>query len=157
MYIHGYTWLYMDIHGNAWIYLTIHGYICWYIGWYNNNLPALWYPLITLLKVHTHEMFNVQVRFNDSRAKERLLACILWISYLANQKGFTRPDIRIWIYRKVREIRFKIENLFLDQTSYLHTWKDHRCYGYITNRAFFRREDYKKYSFKGNGLVFSWC
>ena len=35
---------------------------------------------------------------------------------------------------------------------YLHLWKDHRCYGYITNRPF-----HTKKPLKWNGLVFNWC
>ena len=37
-------------------------------------------------------------------------------------------------------------------TCYLHTWKYHRCYGYIINRTF-----HTKKLLKWNGLVFHWC
>ena len=37
-------------------------------------------------------------------------------------------------------------------TCYLHMWKDHRCDGYIINRAFHRKK-----LFRWNGLVFHWC
>ena len=43
---------------------------------------------------------------------------------------------------------FTCENNML----YLHMWKDHRCYGYIINRAFRR----KKMS-NWNGFVLHWC
>ena len=35
--------------------------------------------------------------------------------------------------------------------NYLHTWKDHRCYGYIITRTFHNKE-----LLKWNGLIFHW-
>ena len=36
------------------------------------------------------------------------------------EKGFPRSKIRIWIHGKERQIRFKIENLFLDSPKGTH-------------------------------------
>ena len=47
------------------------------------------------------------------------------------------------------------ENLIFSHvkiTCYLHMWKNHLCYGYITYRTF-----HTKKLLKWNGLVFYWC
>ena len=73
----------------------------------------------------------------------------MWIFF---QKGFTRSKIRIWICRKEREIRFKIENPFLDSPKGTHSYlwmamyrcsirerltdKLHNCNGFFTTHRY---------------------
>ena len=73
----------------------------------------------------------------------------MWIFF---QKGFTRSKIRIWICRKESEIRFKIENPFLDSPKGTHSYlwmamyrcsirerlteKLHNCNGFFTTNRY---------------------
>ena len=45
-----------------------------------------------------------------------------------------------------------MEGLIFGILRYLHTWKYHRCHGYIINRTFHTQKLLKQ-----NGLVFYWC
>ena len=52
------------------------------------------------------------------------------------EKGFPGSKIRIWIHGKERQIRFKIENLFLDSPKGAHPKKEHCEFTAVTNRPF---------------------
>ena len=52
----------------------------------------------------------------------------------------------------IKLIPVKYQVSFHAKTCYLHTWKDHGCYGYMMHRAF-----RSKKNVKWNGLAFHWC
>ena len=142
-----------------------------------HHIANLWhqYTLVSVTKAHCTWITSLWIgsQVEQSKKRKKKWPGGTWRLFWCHPSMTPDSGVMIWLVRSLSVDKWAMnislyyintneilgelshENLIFSHvkiTCYLHMWKNHLCYGYITYRIF-----HTKKLLKWNGLVFYWC